>query len=97
MDSVFAFAYRGVHAEALRRRKEWFHKPQRPTYAAWWTPDEHLPTWAEAVERQERLHAQGPTPFAFDFRNPFDPEGNPLALRRPEPENGVSEGVGQKE
>jgi hypothetical protein len=46
----------------LRRRKEWFRKPQWPTYVAWWVSDDHVPTWAEAVERCEHLHDHGASP-----------------------------------
>jgi hypothetical protein len=35
LESVYAFAYRGPHAEALRKRKEWFVKAEWPTYVAW--------------------------------------------------------------
>lgn len=80
LESVFAFAYRGPHAEALRGRKEWFVEPQWPTYAAWWVADDHLPTWQEAAERLEHLHDHGATPFAFSFKQAFDPEGRPTVL-----------------
>lgn len=49
LESVFAFAYNGVHAglnaEALKHRKEWFLTPEWPTYVAWWVEDNHEPDW----------------------------------------------------
>ena len=36
LESVYAFAYNGRHAEALTKREEWFRAPEWPTYVAWW-------------------------------------------------------------
>lgn len=80
--SVYVFAYRGVHAEALRRRHAWFVPAQWPTYVAWWVADDHLPTLDEAYGRQALLHQEGPTPAAFDFKQPFDAQGHPFRLDR---------------
>ena len=78
IESVFAFAYSGLHLEALQKRGEWFEARRWPTYVAWWIADDRLPTWAEAADRLDRLHAEGPTPDAFDFHHPFDPDGRPV-------------------
>ncbi len=76
LESVCAFSYHGqAHAEALRRRKEWFVKPHWQNYVAWWVADDHIPDWTEALERFEHLHAHGPTPYAFTFKTPFDADG----------------------
>ena len=48
LESVFAFAYRGLHAEALGKRREWFEKIEMPGYVAWWVDDDHTPGWQEA-------------------------------------------------
>lgn len=85
LESVYAYAYHGIHADALRQRKEWFVKPAWPTYVAWWVTDGAEPTWEEAAERLDHLHEHGPTPHAFTFRAPFDAAGRPTALRRPAP------------
>lgn len=76
--SVYAYAYHGIHGEALRQRKEWF---VRPACVAWWVADEAEPTWEEAVERLDHLHEHGPTPHAFTFRVPFEAVGQPTALQ----------------
>jgi hypothetical protein len=82
LESVFAFAYAGVHAKALRQRTEWFLPPAWPTYVAWWVPDDHTPDWHEANERHAHLHDYGPSSYAFDFTQPFGPEGHPIVLNR---------------
>lgn len=82
LESVYAFAYHGLHAEALRLRREWFVKPEWPTYVAWWVNDDHVPTWQEAYERLESLHDHGPSPFAFTFKTPFGADGQPTMLDR---------------
>ena len=84
LESVYAFAYahQGRHAEALRHRRAWFLKGDWPTYVAWWIANDHTPTFQEAVERFEHLHDHGPSPFAFNFRTPFDADGRPVQLDR---------------
>ncbi len=77
LESVFTFAYSGPHLEALHKRGEWFEARRWPTYVGWWIADHELPTWADAVARLDRLHANGPGPDAFDFHHPFDAAGNP--------------------
>lgn len=81
-EAVFAFSYAGVHADALRRRKEWFVKAAWPTYVAWWVPDDRWPDWCDANARLEHLHDHGTTAFAFDFRSPFGADGHPASLDR---------------
>ena len=82
LESVAAFAYRGLHAESLSRRGDWFERGPWPSFVAWWVDEQHQPTWAEAVERVDRLHAQGSTPAAFNFKQPFDSSGKPTKLDR---------------
>lgn len=82
LESVSAFAYRGSHGEALRKRKEWFVRAEWPTYVAWWVGDDHVPTYEEAIERHKHIHENGPTPHAFDFRTPFDEDGEPTQLSK---------------
>ncbi|MDE3231449.1 MAG: DUF3291 domain-containing protein [Chloroflexota bacterium] len=82
LESVFAFAYSRLHAEALQMRREWTIKPDWPTYVAWWVADDEEPDWREAARRHAMLSARGPTPDAFDFRTPFDAEGRPTPPAR---------------
>jgi hypothetical protein len=82
LESVFAFAYSGAHAEALTRRKEWFVRPEWPSYVAWWVEDHHLPDWHEAAARLEHLHDNGPSAYAFNFKEPYGPDGRPTVIDR---------------
>ncbi len=72
------YVYRSAHAGVMRRRREWFERFERVFVALWWVPAGHRPSVAEAVERVEHLDRHGPTPFAFSFRDAFDPDGAPL-------------------
>ena len=82
LESVCAFAYRHAHGEAMQKRQDWFLKPEWPTYVAWWVDDDHTPTREEACQRHEHIHDHGPTPYAFDFKKPFDAKGEPTELDR---------------
>lgn len=85
LESVFAFAYSGLHAEALQLRREWTIPPEWPNYVAWWVASAaEPPTWRDAAQRHEWLRQRGPTPDAFDFRTPFDAQGQPTPpVRKP--------------
>jgi hypothetical protein len=72
------YVYRSAHAAVMRRRREWFERFERVFVALWWVPAGHRPSVSEAVERLAHLEAHGPTPFAFTFREPFDPDGQPV-------------------
>ena len=83
LESVAAFAYRGLHAEALGKRREWFVDTEYPVYVAWWIDDGGpLHTWTEAGRRLTQLHDHGPAPEAFDFKSTFDSSGQPVKLDR---------------
>jgi hypothetical protein len=68
-----AYVYRSAHAEVLKQRRQWFANFGRPIAALWWIPAGHIPTVPEAVERLAALQEHGPSPYAFDFRNAFEP------------------------
>lgn len=82
LESVAAYAYQGVHAEAMSKRSAWFERGPWPSYVAWWVEKDHQPTWPEGVWRLDQLHANGARPDAFTFRQPFDSEGRPTSLKR---------------
>ncbi len=77
-----AYAYTGVHAEALARARDWFDQPDFPKYVLWWVDRDHTPTWSEAVVKHELLHDRGASPFAFDFKSPFDEGGDKTIVDR---------------
>lgn len=79
MEALWEFVYRSAHLDVMRRRREWMHRMAEPFQVLWWVPAGHLPTLAEAVERLERLRADGPGPGAFTFREPHPAPGGSLA------------------
>jgi hypothetical protein len=80
LESAMAYAYFGLHAEALAHGREWFLKPEWPPYVIWWVAEGVYPTWSDAVVRHEHLHDHGPLPFAFSFKDAFDREGRSLNI-----------------
>ncbi|WP_407542435.1 DUF3291 domain-containing protein (plasmid) [Deinococcus radiomollis] len=82
LESVFAFSYAGVHAEALVKRQEWFVPSEFPGYAAWWIPDDQEPSWSEALDRFDRLCHAGPGMHAFDFKHALGSDGQPYQIDR---------------
>ena len=82
LGSLMAFSYSGFHAETLRHARDWFVEPQWPPYVLWWVDAGHIPQWSEGVARLERLHDHGPSSFAFDFKHPYDEDGQPAEIDR---------------
>lgn len=82
LESVMAFVYTGLHAEALRFRREWFVRSEFPSYFAWWIIDADTPTWREACKRYENLYYNGSTSKAFDFKQHFGSDGTPVRVER---------------
>jgi hypothetical protein len=80
IESLMAFTYSGVHAEALQHASDWFVPKSWPPYVLWWVADRHRPDWREAIARFELLHDCGPTREAFDFKTPFDANGRPTMV-----------------
>jgi hypothetical protein len=74
IESLRAFTYTSAHTDVLRRRREWFERLEVAHLVLWWIPAGHLPTIAEALDRLEILRRDGPTPAAFTFRVPFEPD-----------------------
>jgi hypothetical protein len=75
LEALAAFAYRSAHRDFMRRRREWFEAPAEAYMALWWVTAGHRPTPAEGRARLEALRRDGPTPFAFSFRQPFAAPG----------------------
>jgi hypothetical protein len=71
LDALRNYVYNSVHAEVMKRRREWFaHAPE--AYAVlWWVPAGHRPSLAEAADRLEQLRQHGPSLTAFTFRRNF--------------------------
>jgi hypothetical protein len=75
LTSLRNYVYRTDHAEVMRRRREWFERLEQVYVALWWVPAGHHPSVAEAVARLAHLERHGPSAFAFDFAQPFGPDG----------------------
>ncbi len=74
VDSLADYVYRSVHVDYMRRRREWFAPLDELSVVLWWVPLGHRPSVDEAIDRLEYLRAHGPTPYAFTFRQRFEPD-----------------------
>lgn len=80
LETLRAFVYTTAHVQILRQRRAWFEQLARAHMVLWWVPAGHIPTIEEALARLDRLRTDGPTPAAFTFRAPFEPQsGGPGA------------------
>lgn len=70
-DELYAYVYKSMHTEFLKRRREWFEKMGELYHVLWHVPAGHLPDVAEARERLEYLRMHGETPYAFSFKKTF--------------------------
>lgn len=82
VESIVAFAYHGIHGDAVRHGREWFRKGPWPPIVLWWVADHYRPDWREAVARHEHLADNGPSPYAFNFAHVFDADGRPTDIER---------------
>jgi Domain of unknown function (DUF3291) len=82
IESLSAFSYTGVHADALKHARQWNVKQDWPPLVLFWLPAGERPSWSDGVERFERLMRYGPAPAHFTFKNAFSPEGEPYQLDR---------------
>jgi hypothetical protein len=74
VEHLRAFVYQSGHLDYLRRRREWFiSHGHRDALVMWWIPAGRRPTLRAGISRLGRLWADGPTPEAFTFRQPFPP------------------------
>lgn len=82
IESLMAFSYAGVHAEALKNARNWNTRNDWPPLVLWWIEAGHRPEWKQAADRLEWLHDHGPGPKAFTFKQAYDPDGVPLEVDR---------------
>jgi len=80
LESVAAFAYHGLHGEAMKRRQEWFVRRGLPEHVAWWQDDSDPISFGIAAQKMDLLHDLGPTPDAFSLRCPFVRNGRPVKI-----------------
>ncbi len=67
------FMFKTLHADYLKRKREWFDKMSEAYFVMWWVDDGHIPSLPEALERLEHLRNEGESPFAFSFRSNYGP------------------------
>lgn len=79
IDALWQFVYGGRHLTVMRRRREWFRRLGEQFLCLWWVPAGHIPAVPEAEERLVHLREHGPSPYAFTFKQRFDPEPEPAA------------------
>lgn len=73
LDALKHFMYKSGHASYLRRRSEWFARPDRLINVLWWIPAGEIPTLHDAMRRLEYLEANGPSHEGFGLTAPLDP------------------------
>ena len=71
VEALWDFVYATRHLDLLRRRREFFTRPDGAYLALWWVPAGHVPTVEEAKDRLRLLAGRGPSPDAFTFRERF--------------------------
>jgi hypothetical protein len=74
IESLRHYVYKTAHAEIMRHREEWFERFAGVYMALWWVPAGHIPGIDEAKKRVAHLDADGPTQFAFTFKQTFEPD-----------------------
>ena len=82
IESLMAFAYAGVHAEALKNARNWNTRNVWPPLVLWWVEAGRRPDWEQAAERLEWLHDHGAGPRAFTFKQAYDPDGAAVEIDR---------------
>jgi hypothetical protein len=82
VESLMAFSYAGVHAEALKNARNWNTRNDWPPLVLWWVEAGRRPDWEQAAERLEWLHDHGSSPRAFTFKQAYGPDGDPLEIDR---------------
>lgn len=73
LDALKHFMYKSGHASYLRRRNEWFQRPEGSVNVLWWVAAGELPTLIDAVRRLRHLEANGPSQEGWDLRRQLDP------------------------
>ena len=74
VESFKAYTYGTAHGPYVKRRQEWFTKPDGlPVLAMWWVRSGEFPTAMEGRRRLELMAEVGPNPDAFNFAKRFAP------------------------
>ncbi|TIX92551.1 DUF3291 domain-containing protein [Rhizobium sp. P44RR-XXIV] len=82
IESLMAFSYSGVHADALKHARHWNVRQSWPPLVLWWVDASVVPEWKDGVERLEYIHDKGPSADAFSFKRPYGPDGGAVEIDR---------------
>ena len=82
VSSFFQYVYHTSHKELIKGKKEWFNNLQKPHMAMWWIEAGHIPTLQEAKDKLALIEQHGANVEAFNFKELFDPSGNPITYER---------------
>ena len=82
IESLMAFSYAGVHAEALKNARNWNTRNDWPPLVLWWIKAHTRPDWEISAGKLEWLHDNGACPEAFTFKQPYSPDGEPMQIDR---------------
>ncbi|MBB4571462.1 DUF3291 domain-containing protein [Rhizobium leucaenae] len=82
IESLMAFTYNGVHADALKHARQWNVKQRWPALVLWWVDADVIPEWKDGADRLERLHDEGLSAAAFSFKQPYAATGQPATIDR---------------
>lgn len=67
------YVYKSAHTVVMKDRKKWFENFGQPYYVLWNIKAGTIPSLDEAVQRLAHLQQNGPSEYAFDFKNIFEP------------------------
>ena len=71
VEALHDYTYRSAHKKVMARRNEWFIQSHEAQAVLWWAPAGRHPTPFDAAERLHHLRREGPTDYAFTFKQAF--------------------------
>ncbi|MCI5046537.1 MAG: DUF3291 domain-containing protein [Aquisalinus sp.] len=71
IESLKSFVYRTGHATFVRRKAEWFPRPEKAHMALWWVPQGHQPSVEEGMLKLDLIDRTGTGTEAFTFASIF--------------------------
>lgn len=73
LEDLKTFVYTGMHAQAIKDRKQWFTETPYSKYTLFWVEKDTVITEQFAANKLKSYAQYGPTQDAFDFKTPFNP------------------------
>lgn len=68
------FVYKSGHVKVYLQKDSWFHKMTDHHMVLWWIEKGEIPDIFDAKNRLKHLQENGPSSFAFTFKNVFNPD-----------------------